>query len=177
MLSCARASKQYVFVHPFVPSTHKKGAQLPHGQASDFTGFDSITYKRIAVAVDFSGHDQQIIKSALNQGGKSATYTLIHVVESAAAHYLGENSMDYETRLDHVSLVKYQKMLKESGYQANIKISFGHAAPEIIKIISERDIDLLVMSAHGHKGFKDIVFGTTVDKVRHGIKIPLLVIR
>ncbi len=166
----------YIFVYPFFTFSHKIGAQLPHGQAIDFAEFDLITYKHIAMAVDFSGHDQQIIKSALNQGGKSATYTIIHIVESAAAHYLGENSMDYETHLDQASLIKYQERLKALGYNVNIKISHGKAAAEIIKIIAELDIDLLVMGAHGHKGLKDIVFGTTVDSVRHGIKIPLLVV-
>ncbi len=166
----------YIFVHPFLSSSTKRIAQLPHGVAIDFAEFDVIAYKHIAVAVDFSGHDQQIISSALHQGGKSATYTFIHIVESAAALYLGENSMDYETQIDKVSLVKYQEKLKALGYKVNIKISHGNAASEIIKIIADLDIDLLVMGAHGHKGLKDIIFGTTVDSVRHGIKIPLLVV-
>ncbi len=166
----------YVLIHPFVSSVHKKRTQLPHGQAVDFAKIDSISYKHIAMAIDFSGHDQQIIKSALNQGGKLAKYTFIHVVESAAARYLGKNTMDYETQIDHDSLVKYQNTLKELGYNVDIKIGFGNAASEITKIISKLDIDLLVMGVHGHKGFKDLIFGTTVDAVRHRIKIPLLII-
>lgn len=166
----------YIFVHPFISSSTKIKAQLPHGVAIDIAQFDVINYKHIAVAVDFSGHDQQLISSALHQGGKSANYTFIHIVESAAAHYLGENSLDYETQMDQVSLVKYQERLKALGYKVDIKISHGNAASEIIKIIAELNIDLLVMGAHGHKGLKDIIFGTTVDSVRHGIKIPLLVV-
>ena len=166
----------YVLIHPFVSSAHKKRKQLPHGQAVDFAKIDTISYQHIAMAIDFSGHDQQIIKSALNQGGKSANYTFIHIVESAAARYLGKNTMDYETQIDHDSLVKYQNTLKELGYKVSIKIGFGNPASEIIKIISNQDVDLLVMGAHGHKGFKDLIFGTTVDAVRHRIKIPLLII-
>ena len=128
------------------------------------------------MAIDFSGHDQQIIKSALNQGGKSANYTFIHIVESAAAIYLGKNTMDYETQLDKDSLVKYQNRLQELGYTVNIQIGFGNAAKEITKIISTLDVDLLVMGVHGHKGIKDLVFGTTVDSVRHNLKIPILIV-
>jgi len=40
----------------------------------------------------------------------------------------------------------------------------------------QQGIDLLVMGAHGHKGFKDLLFGTTVDSVRHKIKIPLFIV-
>ncbi len=166
----------YIFVHPFLSSAGKRKSQLPHGQALDFVEGDSIVYKHIGIAIDFSGNDQKIIKSALKQGGKQATYTFIHVVESAAAWYLGKNTMDYETQLDRESLTKYQKSLEELGYKTNIKIGFGGAASEIIKIIRAHDMDLLVMGAHGHKGFKDLVFGTTVDSVRHEINIPLFII-
>ncbi len=166
----------YVFIHPFLTSAAQKNKQLPHGQAVDFEKIDSISYKHIAVAIDFSGHDQQIIKSALNQGGKSATYTFIHIVESAAAIYLGKNTMDYETQLDNDSLVKYQNKLKDLGYTVNIQIGFGSAAKGITKIMSTLDADLLVMGEHGHKGFKDLVFGTTVDSVRHNVKIPILIV-
>jgi manganese transport protein len=32
------------------------------------------------------------------------------------------------------------------------------------------------MGAHGHAGLSDIVFGSTVDSVRHLVKIPVLVV-
>ncbi len=166
----------YVFVHPFFKSNGKKTAQLPHGQAIDFSGIETVSYKHIGIAIDFSGNDQLIIKSALNQGGKMATYTIIHVVESAAARYLGKNTMDYETSIDSNSLKKYKSTLKELGYQTDIYIGFGNAASEISKIISSRNIDLLVMGGHGHKVFKDLILGTTVDSVRHRTKIPLLIV-
>ena len=166
----------YVFIHPFLTPKGKRRSQLPHGLAIDFTEVESIKYRHIAVAIDFSGNDQKIIKSALNQGGKSATYTFIHVVESAAARYLGKNTMDYETQLDHDSLTKYQDNLKDLGYKANIQIGFGNVAAEISRIISAQDIDLLVMGVHGHKGFKDLVFGTTLDSVRHKVDVPLLIV-
>lgn len=166
----------YVLIHPFFTSTFRQTSELPHGQALDILESTSIEYKHIGIAIDFSGNDQKIIKSALNQGGKDATYTFIHVVESAAARYLGKNTMDYETQIDHDSLVKYQTSLKELGYKAKIQIGFGNAAAEITRIILNHNIDLLVMGAHGHKGFKDLVFGTTVGSVRHKIKIPLFIV-
>ncbi|MCB0705529.1 MAG: Nramp family divalent metal transporter [Saprospiraceae bacterium] len=166
----------YVFFQPFVASTEKKTAQIPHGQAIDFAKIDSISYSHIALAIDFSGRDEEIIRSALNQGGKAANYTIIHIVESAAARYLGTNTLDYETQLDYDSLVKYQNTLQELGYSIDIKIGFGNPATEIVKVISEQDIDLLVMGVHGHKRFKDLVFGTTIDRVRHHVKIPLLIV-
>jgi manganese transport protein len=33
------------------------------------------------------------------------------------------------------------------------------------------------MGAHGHNMLKDIIFGTTVNKVRHKINIPVLIVK
>ncbi len=159
-----------------MPDKLNKKTQLPHGQAIDFAEMETIKYKHIGIALDFSDSDPLIIKSALNQGGKSAVYTIIHVVESAVARYYGKNTMDYETTLDSVSLETYRDKLKELGYEAKIQIAFGNASNEIPKIVTSMEMDLLVMGVHGHKGFKDLIFGTTVDSVRHKIKIPLLVV-
>jgi manganese transport protein len=166
----------YVFIYPFAVSRRKKISQLPHGEAGEFVVGPAIKYNNIGIAIDFSGNDQKLIVNALNQGGKSSRYTFIHVVESAAAHYLGKNTMDYETLLDNDSLVRYQAELKKLGYESDIQIGFGNAASEITRIIKSQKIDMLVMGVHGHKGFKDLIFGTTVDAVKHKAGIPLLII-
>ncbi len=166
----------YIFIHPFLSTLKKRSSQLPHGQAQEFTLSGDIVYKHIGIAIDFGKKDQEIIKNAINQGGKNATYTLIHVVESAAARYLGKNTLDYETLLDKDNLLKYQEGLIDLGYKTDLEIGFGYAATEIARIIKEKEIDLLVLGAHGHKGIKDLIFGTTIDSIRHKIKIPLFII-
>ena len=47
----------------------------------------------------------------------------------------------------------------------------------IPSIINEGQYDVLVMGTHGHTGLNDLLFGTTVDNVRHRIKIPLFVVK
>jgi manganese transport protein len=44
-------------------------------------------------------------------------------------------------------------------------------------LVHEFGADWLVMGAHGHTFFKDLIFGTTVDSVRHRVKIPVLIVR
>ncbi len=154
----------------------KEKKQLPHGIAEAITEGASISYQNIGIAIDFSGKDEKIIQNALMIGGKSATYTFIHVVESAAARYLGKNAHDYETESDKSNVEKYQQRLEQMNYKANAQIGFGTPAIEMSKIILNENIDLLVMGAHGHRGFKDLIFGSTVDALRHKIKIPVLVV-
>ena len=166
----------YVFIHPFISKIRKEKKQLPHGNAELITEGADINYHNIGMAIDFSGKDEKIIQNALKIGGKSATYTFIHVVESAAARYLGKDADDFETESDKRNLGKYQQKLKEMDYKASIRIGFGSPVTEMARIISKENIDMLVVGAHGHKGFKDLVFGSTVDALRHKIKIPILVI-
>jgi manganese transport protein len=166
----------YVFVHPFMTKKTKEVKQLPHGHAEHITKEAIINYHHIGIAIDFSGNDEKIIQNALMIGGKEATYTFIHIVESAAARYFGKNASDYETHLDKSNLEAYKERLKQLDYKADTQVGFGNPAKEIAKIISEQNIDLLLMGAHGHKGLKDIIFGSTVDALRHKIKIPVFVI-
>lgn len=171
----------YVFSHPFISrisrisKISKERKQLPHGIAESITDA-VINYKNIAIAIDFSGKDEKIIQNALMIGGRSAVYTFIHVVESAVARYFGKNALDFETESDKNNLLKYQQRLEQMGYKANAQIGFGTPAAEMSKIILKDNIDLLVMGAHGHRGFKDLILGSTVDSLRHKIKIPVLVV-
>jgi len=166
----------FVFIHPFISKAEREKRQLPHGYAEQLLENVSIKYKRIGIAIDFSGKDEKIIQNALMIGSKTASYTFIHIVESAAARYLGMNAQDHETELDKDNLVQYQHLLEQMDYRSDTQIGFGNPAVEMAHIIKEKNIDLLVMGTHGHKGFKDLIYGSTVDTLRHKVDIPVMVI-
>ncbi|TAF78806.1 MAG: divalent metal cation transporter MntH [Sphingobacteriales bacterium] len=166
----------YVFIQPFLKTTLKQKKQLPHGEAQYIYTDYKIAYQNIGITIDFSGNDQKVINNALNQGGKNAQYTFIHIVETAGATYHGNKVMDRETQLDESNIQKYTSNLANMGYQSQYKIGYGNTASAIANIVTKNSLDFLVMGAHGHKGIKDIIFGTTVDAVRHKIKIPVLII-
>lgn len=166
----------FIFIHPFISRVYKERRQLPHGYAEQLLENASIKYKHIGIAIDFSGKDQKIIQNAMMIGGKSASYTFIHVVESAAARYLGINAQDHETELDKNNLGQYKEVLEQMNYKAETKIGFGNPATEMARIIKAQNVDLLVMGAHGHRGFKDLIYGSTVDALRHKVEIPVMVI-
>jgi manganese transport protein len=162
------------------PLFNKQGGNLsnvPHGLALEIGAIESIQYKMIGITVDFSKNDHNTIRHALIQGGKDATYTMIHIVETAGARFHGEKVLDHETQSDMDNLEKYQSNLKELGYEVEIAIGYGIAARSISQIVKANRLDLLVMGAHGHKGISDLIFGTTVDTVRHNVNIPILIIK
>lgn len=111
------------------------------------------------------------------QGGKDAGYTLIHVVETAGARYYGTEVLDHETQSDADNLDSYVAALINLGYHAKGEIGFGSPARAIAKIVNEQNIDFIVMGSHGHKIIKDLIYGTTVDSVRHKVNVPVLVVK
>jgi manganese transport protein len=167
----------YVFVKPFISKPNVQVASIPHGIASAIQDLDLAAYGRIGVAIDFSSNDQTSIKHALMQGGKKAQYTLIHVVETAGARYHGTQVMDYETQSDFNNMEQYVAALTELGYKSVTRIGYGSRAYAIADVVKTEQIDLLIMGSHGHKAVKDLIYGTTVDTVRHLVNVPVLVVK
>lgn len=167
----------YVFVYPLITTKKEEYNHTPHGNALDIESVEKINYTRIGITVDFSKNDRNTIRHALIQGGKNAHYYLIHVVETAVAQYHGKSALDYETQSDAENLEKYRANLKELGYESTAHIGYGGTVNAIVEISKKNDLQLLVMGAHGHKGLKDLILGTTVNSVRHKVTIPVLIVR
>jgi manganese transport protein len=167
----------YVFLMPFFRKHEQALSNVPHGEALEIGELEHVEYKKIGITVDFSRNDRNTFRHALIQGGKNAEYYLIHIVETAAARFHGEKVLDHETQSDTDNLEKYQQNLQAMGYHAHIVIGYGIAAKSISELVKERNMDLLVMGAHGHKGISDLIFGTTVDAVRHNVNIPIMIVK
>ncbi len=135
-----------------------------------------LSYKKIAVPVDFSTSDEKSISAALQLGGKKAEYTLIHIVETPGAMIYGDEIDDYETESDEAFLNTYKQKLEEKGFKVSVELGFGSPKKHIPRIVNVGDFDLLILGGHGHSGFKDLLFGTTVDSVRHKVKIPVFIV-
>lgn len=167
----------YVTVEPFIFRSTVVKKYVPHGEAIQLQNVSNTIYNKIALTVDFSSHDQSTINNALSLGGKSASYLLIHIVESAGAIRMREEILDKETEYDKINLAKYKSELESLGYVITTELGFGKSSQVIPIIINKSDVDILVMGAHGHKGLKDILFGSTVDHVRHNVKVPVLIVK
>lgn len=167
----------YVFLRPLLYKHGDQPAYIPHGIAASLDNLDAVHYNNIAITIDFSKNDQDCIRHALMQGGKKAHYTLIHVVETAGARYYGKQVMDNETQSDANNLEKYVEALKALHYKAEAEIGYGAPASAIAEIVNKSGIDFIVMGSHGHKALKDLIFGTTVNTVRHKVNVPVLVVK
>jgi manganese transport protein len=168
----------YIVFKPFITrAKHNIENHSPHNFKLQFSKSGSYDKKDIAVSVDFSSADEVAINSAFELGGMEAKYTLIHVVETVGAMVYGENIDDHETSIDEKLLLEYKEMLSQKGFKVETELGFGEPNKVIPKIINAGSFDVLVMGTHGHTGLKDLIFGTTVDKLRHKISIPLLIVK
>ena len=168
----------YIVFKPFITKT-KQDIQnhSPHSLNLQYSETGSYNKKNIAISVDFSSADAVAINSAFELGGMGAKYTLIHVVETVGAMIYGKNIEDHETLIDEKLLKEYKVMLSEKGFEVKTKLGYGKPNKVIPEIINKGNFDVLVMGTHGHTGFKDLLFGTTVDKLRHKISIPLFIVK
>jgi manganese transport protein len=167
----------YICFHPVLKKLPAKQTRVPHDLMKTIKGIEEKKYQRIAVTIDFSSSDAMTIEHALAQGGKTADYLLIHIVETAGALMMGSDIKDYETGSDFENLEAYAMELRGKGYNCKLQIGYGNPKKAIPKLVKEFNSDLLVMGAHGHHAWKDFLFGTTVNSVRHSLKIPILIVR
>ena len=69
------------------------------------------------------------------------------------------------------------KIFQSAGILAEAELAFGEPANEIIRWVEDRGCDLVAMSTHGHRFLADVFLGTTATRVRHHIRVPILLLR
>ncbi|MGV3642388.1 MAG: Nramp family divalent metal transporter [Adhaeribacter sp.] len=166
----------YITFQPLVYRLMGRSGLLVTDKEVTFRHEAKAAYRRIAITVDFSKCDADVINSALAIGTKDADYLLIHVVETVGARIMGNEIQDHETSTDQQNLDVYRNDLRLQGYRVETQLGFGTAKRRIPTLVKDYNADLLVMGAHGHKVLKDLIFGSTIDSVRHTVRIPVLVV-
>jgi len=169
----------YIVAQPLVVKRRVQIAAIHSGPASlvlPQVSETRKTFRRIGIAVDFSDSDLAAVSEAVKQGGSEATYYLFHVVESAGARLLGHEIQDLEANTDEQQLEKYAEQLKANGYAVEWQLGFGSPAKGLSRLANSGHVEVLVMASHGHSGLLDFFLGETVDRVRHRMQIPLLIV-
>lgn len=166
----------YTTLFPVIKKKERDVSILMHHKQETLLHLKPPEYSHIAVALDFSDKDAQIIAAALGQGNSNSHYHLIHVVESAAAKIMGSDTEDFETLKDREQIENYARQLTERGIKTTAYLGYRSRTREIVRLVKETGANLLVIGSHGHSGIKDWWYGETVNSVRHEVKIPVLVV-
>lgn len=132
-------------------------------------------FSKIALAVDYSNKDKLVIQYAMQLAGADSEFVLIHIVESASAKVIGEETEDYEARKDKEVLEGYIQFFRDKNLKASAQLGYRNRTSELARIVKESGADLLIMGSHGHRGLKDMLLGETINRVRHLITIPIFI--
>jgi manganese transport protein len=139
---------------------------------------EDLGYRRIAVALAVESFDQKVLDHGLSLArAQKAELLLLHVAEGFGPRYFGGESTDEETRDDTQYLERARLAVEKLGVSARVRLLYGDPVVQIPQAVEEENVDLLVMGSHGHRLIGDIFFGSTVEPVRHRVKIPVLVVR
>jgi nucleotide-binding universal stress UspA family protein len=135
-------------------------------------------YKTILVALDGTPTDQAIIEhikqlAKLTQG----RVALLHVADGWAARTFGPDAVSPEITEDTDYLEKVRADFQLAGIAAEAELAYGDPATEIVRWVEKKGCDLVAMSTHGHRLLADLFLGTTATRVRHSIKVPILLLK
>jgi nucleotide-binding universal stress UspA family protein len=137
-------------------------------------------YRRILVAVENSPADRTILSHVSELARLTgAALLLVHVADGWAARNFNQLKLreSEEMKADRDYLDRLQGELKRSGLEVETRLAMGDPADELVRVSEEQGVDLIAMSTHGHRFVKDVLLGATADKVRHLVKIPVLLLR
>jgi len=139
----------------------------------------SLDYQMILVPLDHSDRDRTAVSHAAalaRQHGSKVV--LLHVEEGVTSQVYGQLASTAEIEQGREYFDSILKTLEQAGVMAELVVR--HAADprhEIVHVARELRPDLVIMAAHGHKGIQDLIFGTTINGVRHDLDVPLLIVK
>ena len=137
-------------------------------------------YKRILVAVEHSPADRTILAHVATLAKMTgAELLLVHVADGWAARNFDRLNLreSDEIKQDRAYLESLKTALAAEGLNVRTALAMGDPSDELIRVSKEEHADLIAMSTHGHRYFSDLIHGTTADRVRHLVKVPVLLLR
>jgi len=137
-------------------------------------------YHTILVPVENRESDQTILRHIRSLARlTNASLMLVHVADGWVARNFERLQLQEseEMKQDREYLATLSAQLEADGYQVKTVLAMGDPATEIIKLAQGQPIDLIAMTTHGHRLLGDFLHGSTADKVRHQVDVPVLLLK
>ena len=137
-------------------------------------------YKRILVAIEHSDADRAILANVETLATLTgAALVLVHVADGFGARHFDDLKLreSDEIKDDRVYLEGLARDLAAKGFTVETRLMMGTPSTELAKAVGEEKVDLLAMATHGHRFLEDLMKGSTVDRVRHMVTVPVLLVR
>ena len=137
-------------------------------------------YKTILVPVENRETDETILRHIRPLAKlTNARLMLVHVADGWAARNFEALKLQEseEMKQDREYLAGLVRELRAEGFEVSSILAMGEPATEIIKLARAEPVELIAMSTHGHRFISDLLYGSTADKVRHQVDVPVLLLK
>jgi nucleotide-binding universal stress UspA family protein len=137
-------------------------------------------YKHILIPLENSSADETILTHIRPLARIArAKLLLVHVADGWVARNFNQLQLaeSEEMKEDRAYLEERVRELTAEGFSCDAVLALGEPSDEIIKLAREKNVDLIAMTTHGHRFISDILYGATVDKVRHEVEVPVLLLK
>jgi nucleotide-binding universal stress UspA family protein len=137
-------------------------------------------YHTILVPVENRETDQTILRHIRALARLTgAKLMLVHVADGWVARNFEQLKLQEsdEMKEDRAYLAALTEELRGEGFEVQAVLAMGEPATEIIKLARTEPVDLIAMTTHGHRLISDLLYGSTADKVRHQVDIPVLLLK
>jgi len=137
-------------------------------------------YSKILIPLENSFADPTILDHVRPLARMTgAKLVLMHVADGWAARNSERLNLaeSEEMREDRTYLAQRTAELQAEGFEVQSLLALGEPSDEIIRAARELGVDLIAMATHGHRLIGDLVYGSTADKVRHHVDIPVLLLK
>jgi nucleotide-binding universal stress UspA family protein len=137
-------------------------------------------YRKILVALENSKADVSLL-SHIEQLGEyfQSELLLVHVADGWVARNYNQLRLaeSEEMKADRRYLESTAEKLRDIGLKVSVHLALGDPPNEILKTAEREKCDLIAMTTHGHRLIGDLIYGSTIHKVRHKATIPILLVR
>lgn len=142
------------------------------------------TIEKILVPIDFSDYSRKALQYAKEfaltfRAKMYLVYVFRPIFEDIEVGVINE-SIQFNNEIEEYAEKKLLALIDEeigTEVQAETVIRMGRPFLEINKAAEEFDIDLIIISTHGHTGVQHLLFGSTAEKVVRKAPCPVLSLR
>ena len=137
-------------------------------------------YRKILVALENSRADQSLLPHVTELARTlGSQLLLVHVADGWGARNFDQLKLSEseEMKADRAYLEAVTTQLRARGLTVEAQLALGDPPQEILKTATAENCDLIAMTSHGHRLIGDIIYGSTINEVRHKTTIPVLLVK
>lgn len=145
-------------------------------------------YQHIMVTMDGSELSECVLPhlESIALGCNAKRVTLVRVVEplhlpgGLETHFPENERRRLEADSKSIArdyLEQLAQKIKDKGIRAQFEVLNGKVVEEIVNYADKNEVDLIIMSSHGHSGPSRWVWGSTADRILSSSSVPVLMVR